>query len=298
MKKIKKQTCRSYELWTEGGKLHRKLKKKSLTRYDCTGRKIERLEYDYWRYTYERRRSLRTGIWYTKKLANSPRISRHTYVYDGKCLMSECFYRPIDKLTGKIVYERDSEGREIHSKYCKVDGELIWESYYGYDKNGRKKKWIDFHPDLDEIAISYYCYDKVGRNTATECCSKLAGYLYYKYKYDKSGNPIEEAQYSKPGVLDLVSVYAYNEGGHKVRCEFFHQGKASEGWIIYERDENGNLIASRNYDCDGRLVCTSESKYNRYGHIISSLETNFYCDVNGVRPTPVELDEFEYEYFK
>ena len=107
--------------------------------------------------------------------------------------------------------------------------------------------------------------------------------------------PSPRYYYEKPDKLDHRAVYTYNEKGQKIKFEYFHGDKTSGGYVLYKRDEKGNLIATRDYN--QRLLHTAESEYNKYRHILSTTYINYYCDCRGVRVVPYQMDVLEYEYY-
>lgn len=295
MKRIKKKKCKVYEFVKKDDEYQKKLKKYSYNSYDRREKILERVDFEYFNYQYIKTRSPRKGVWQIKRYFKKPFIRKCTYVYEDDKLVAEYMYKPIKCLAQKILYKYDGNGRLYYSKYFEIDGELLWENFYKYDKKGRKREWIYNHYSLDDKSIWRYHYDKKGRKSITECDSTLTGHGLYKYKYDENDNIIEEAYYEKANKLDHISVYTYNEKGKKIKFEYFHGDKTSGGYVLYKRDEKGNLIATRDYN--QRLLHTAESEYNKYGHILSTTYINYYCDCRGVRVVPYQMDVLEYEYY-
>ncbi|UCG92000.1 MAG: hypothetical protein JSV97_13240, partial [candidate division WOR-3 bacterium] len=170
-----------------------------------------------------------------------------------------------------------------------------WENFYKYNEQGRKVEWLSNNYAIEDVSKWRYYYDDKGRNIATDSDSTLTGPLRYEYKYDKNGNLIEESCYSKGGKLDNRSLYTYDQKGRKIKTEFIKSDHTSHGYVIYERDEQGNLLRSREYY--PQLVHVTESKYNRYDYVISTIYTYYFCDCRDVKVEPYQLDELEYEYY-
>ncbi|MBA7537004.1 hypothetical protein ES705_29270 [subsurface metagenome] len=295
MKRIKKKKCKVYELIKKDDEYQKKLKKYSYNLYDRKEKILERVDFEYFDYKYIKTRSPRKGVWQIKRYFKKPLTRKRTYVYEDDKLVAAYMYKPIKCLVQKKLYEYDGNGRLYYSKYFEINGELLWESFYKYDKKGRNSEWICNHYSLDDKTTWHYHYDKKGRKSITEYDSTLTGYGLYKYKYDENDNIIEEAYYKKPNKLDHIAVYTYNEKGKKIKFEIVSGDGTNGGFVLYERDAKGNLIRSKSYN--QRLIDVSESKYNKYGHVISSIYTNYYCDCRGVRVVPYQMDVLEYEYY-
>lgn len=295
MKSIKKQICRSYALHGHGSTHKKRLMSEGKTLFDSAGRVVERISYDYVKYRYVKSQPPRTGVIQIKSFSKKPTVMKHKYIYEKDRLVSEYIYRPARNLIQRIIYDYDDSGRLFHSKYVEIDGDAIWENFFKYDEHGRKIEWLSNHYDLNDNSVWRYYYDDTGRQTAVECDSTLSGLLRYEYKYDTDGRLIEEACYEKPDELDSKTVYTYNEKGHKVKFEILHRGEISDGHVIFERDENGNILRSKSWH--QALTSMTESEFNENSHVIHSLYTKYHCDCTGVKVEPYQLDELEYEYF-
>lgn len=295
MKKIKKQTCNVYRFVNHNGEYKKKLFRRGYTIYDRKARVLKRVDFNYTDVRHMTIDPMCPICLIPKCYLKKPRRRDHAYKYEGDRLIEELFYSTSRYLCQKKLYEYDGNGRLYYSKYFEINGELLWESFYKYDKKGRKREWICNHYSLDDKSTWRYHYDKKGRKSITECDSTLAGYGFYKYKYDENDNIIEEAYYEKPNKLDHIAVYTYNEKGKKIKFEIVSGDGTSGGYVLYVRDKRGNLLESREYD--RRLLNIDKSEYNKYGHILSTTHINYYCDCRGVRVVPYQMDVLEYEYY-
>lgn len=296
MKKIKSQKCESYELTKTHGKTQKKLKKRNFCLYDRYGKILERISFKYFNYTYEKTRSLRSGVWQIHKYFKKPLTEKVVCLYNGKNLVAEHIFRPMNHLTQKITYQYDSQSRLCYSKYFNLTGEVLWENQYKYDNLGHRREWIAQNYSLNDVSKWKYRYDSKGRKKIVECESTFFGNNFYEYKFDKNNNIVEEAYYRKPDILEELSRYFYNEKGQKIKFEFFHAHGKSGGYVLYVRDNHENSIESKEYN--ERLLHITKTEYNKHNHLTSSLYINYYCDCRGVRVVPYQLDILKYEYYQ
>ena len=267
--------------------------------YDCAGRVVERM-YKYIcelvQYRDKEGQIARVDAVQIKRLSKQPAVGKHKYFYDNDKLVSEYIYDAAGNLIQTVVNDYDEGGRLVHSTWAEVDGDVIWEDFYGYDENGLKSEWNKNHYDVNDNSVTRYYYDELGRKIAEKGDSTLCGRTHYEYKYDTSDRIIEEAHYDEDGKVESKLVYTYDERGYLVKFEtFMHEDQISYGQLIYERDERGNAFRLRSYR--QHLVHMTQREYNKYGHVVRGVSTNYYCDCRGVRVQPYELAEYEYVYY-
>lgn len=296
MKNIKKKIGRDYFLSGLGAKQKKKLMMETQTMYDGAGRVVECIDkciYELVQYSDKKGHPTRLDFVQIKRISKKPEVVKHKYFYDEDKLVSEYIHSPVRKLIQKIVYDYDNAGRLVHSTWAEDDGDVIWEDFYKYDQSGRKSEWINNHYAVNERSVHRYYYDERGRQITEDINSTLCGSWHYEYKYDTCDRIIEEAHYDKPGKVESKLVYTYDKRGHQVKFEY--RGKITYGQLISERDEKGNMLRSKSYT--PHLVRMAEYEYNKYGHVVRGVHTNYYCDCRGVRVQPYELGEYEYVYY-
>lgn len=319
MKKIRKNKFRIFAFVKSANKYQKKLKANGYIVYDRTGRILERVSFEGAVY-HEVEGDDYHGLLQIKKFVKKPFITKHIYKYKGDELIAEfydnwpinlltrkklykykddklveeLFYMPANKLCQRRNYKYKND-RLVYSKYLWANGRIIHENFCKYNKKDRKTEWICCDNDLKDKSVFRYHYDKEGREIFTDHTSRLAGQIVWRYKYDRDGNLVEEKEHDRKGNLKHVSIYSHNENGQKIKSEYLYQGKIQEGVMIWEYDKKGNRHATKNYD--NALEHSSISNHNKYGHVVSTIDIDYYCDCTGVREVPYQLETYEYEYY-
>ena len=295
MKKIKKQTCNVYRFVNHSGEYKKKLFRRGYTIYDRKVRVLKRVDFDYTDVRHMAVDPMDPVCLIPKRYLKKPRRREHVYKYEGDRLTEELFYGTSRHLSQRKYYEYDDRGNMVYCKYCWIGGEIIYEIWCEYDEDNRKIREDCKNYDLKDNSVSHYYYDKNGRVYLLKDKSDLAGEMCHHRKYDHQGNIIAERHFSKGYEYDSKTVYIYNEVGQKIRTEFYDDKGILTDYLVHEYDSKSHCIFLKKFS--EVLKELTESTYNKYGHMISSIYTNYYCDCRGVRVVPYQMDVLEYEYY-
>lgn len=154
----------------------------------------------------------------------------YTYTYENGMLVKEAYISDNPRINHTMVYEYryDAQGNLIRKdkRYTELGegvsaSDLYWE--YEYDKNGRlctetekqKYVWFRFHYYYDAAGrVIKKIEDQVGIDGTTEVVALRS----YDYRYDETGNLVEETFFWKDSVY-RIDLYTYDEHGNLITCE-------------------------------------------------------------------------------
>lgn len=205
---------------------------------------------------------------------------------------------------GSILFERVSESDENgnimldQSVYYDEQGEINYLSEYQYDENGNQTEYKYIYYDSDGTssipAHVTWAYDTNGNETEWVTYDK-DGNIEERTEnwYDANGNQIKETNYDKDGFRKRWVEIAYDDAGNEIewnchyeygrhtikRIHIYDEWGKLIGYVRYrnekiiekeeyERDENGNIIKSVNYDGDGNIAKIYEYEYDKMGREI------------------------------
>lgn len=186
------------------------------------------------------------------------------------------FGNKIENSTGyhKNVYEYDSLGNEISSKYYDTKDKVC--KYRGFESES-KYKYDEFNR-LIEIAY----FDENGKQ-----CQSGGGSARLTFEYNRQGAPTKIAYWGIDGKLQENSssfayiTYEYDEQGNEIKHQYFDaNGKpcmSSEGWatVVTSYDPKTNFVTSyKDYDTNGKLVVENCYRADSRGNVIKKYALN------------------------
>lgn len=198
-------------------------------RYNNNGNLIELIEYNS-----DGKLNVKETIKYDEKMnKKSHLVSRpdfggggtqyvYSYKYDNRGNKIECEEQWNEgRSSERDTYQYDKNGRLIEEKQFNSSGVL--ENSYLYDKSGNK--------------IEKYWYDKNNKNNSV-------GKHKWVYKYNVSGDVLEEVRYKLDGSLSQKRTYKYDTRRNKVEEEYYIYSKKYKQTLTYQYkfDKNGNWI--------------------------------------------------------
>jgi len=147
--------------------------------------------------------------------------------------------------------------------------------------------------DKCKIVTEYELVDKFGGNY-----EQL--FSFSIYKYDKSGNKIEDYCYWPSGIFRNKTVYKYDENGNKIEENYYDSDGSLFSKTIFKFDKNGNQIEGNRYNDDGSLSTKEINKCDENGN---KIEEKWYSPDGSFRnKTVYKYDEngnkIEFSYYK
>jgi len=204
----------------------------------------------------------------------------------------------------------DSHMRLKYSRDC--SGEIIWEFFYIYDKNGnrileknslnRNENKFDKNRNLIEHKIGIdkngtfgkwvYKYDK--NQNQIERTGYIMGDFTERWihKYDKNGNRIAELMVGEhaDSVVDKKRIFEYNINRNIIRQLYIAKDSVPIQWeFLYKYDKYNNLIETKEIDKNGDISTTTyQYKYDKMNNWVEK-----FCFVDGF---PSEYFERKIKY--
>ena len=151
-----------------------------------------------------------------KECAENGNLNNRTeYIYDENgYLVTANTYSPSGKITSKITYENDSDGKILCEKI--EENDELAERNYEYDADGNLLKKTYSSSDSESSWI--YTYEN-GRISQVDYVSDDDQYVWAYYKYDNDGNVISTIGEGSSG-----DIYEYDEDGLKVKETYYIRG--------------------------------------------------------------------------
>jgi hypothetical protein len=244
--------------------------------YDDKGNRIKEIEYDKADTTYP--------FIHTYKYNDfGNEIERYVfYTSSGPMLDDSWTYNEKNQLVNRINYSTTSKHKLKRYMYTyDKNGFLIGMEEYDWDSvltqaetyKNDDKGWI-IEKKLERKGVekaTYYTYKYDGSgNKIEECHYYPKNVLEYKYtyKYDKENRKIEEIRYRGKNIdFDYRYVYEYDQYGNKVLDDYFMNAGdpplAHRTWT-YKYDVMGNWTESTEYDKDGNPLFIIDREITYY----------------------------------
>ncbi len=140
----------------------------------------------------------------------------------------------------RVVYARDSEGRDTASVTTSDDGDFRYAEFSQYDQRGHlwEQLWVS-HSHADRSL-----FDILGRRIYSARYSKGELFSESKYQYDAQGQLHELVIYNAQRIVAGRVANDYDEMGRRVRTttETFGEDQQRKWITTYEYDDMGNWI--------------------------------------------------------
>lgn len=215
---------------------------------------------------------------------------------DGKSIMSyddrgnlteRVSYDPGNIVDVKVNYKYDTHGRLLEELwyrpgYAHIANGDYHKTIYKYDDQKRVSEKLDYDGQNQLVLRLTQTYNKDGAIKEEVCANPVRGYSICPagkrvYKYDSSGNQIEQAQYNIDGAYTGGIFRKFNDQGKVI--EFEQPGIIR---VVSFYDPNGVEIESDIYSSDGRI--SNKAKYDSKGREVMRtglrpdgiLEKNYY----------------------
>jgi hypothetical protein len=219
------------------------LKNKKVLKYDESGNRTEKNEYD-----------AEGNVGY-----------KESYKYKNDKLIEDVTYHR-NELWLKVNYKYNDKGYKILEKRYSVLTFLCGKRTFKYDDSGNKIEENRYNSKGILNTKIIFSFDKKGDNIE-ESIYNADGSLNFRrtYKYDDRGNKIETKGYNKDGVLEVTGTDDYDDNGNKI------------GRNLYGAE--GELISSEIFKYDERQNLTFKSDENRIEKI--KIEYQYEFDETG-----------------
>ena len=163
------------------------------------------------------------------------------------------------------LQEFDKDGKLIKHTLYRDDGSL--DCILEYDENSNLIKDVHYDEKGQGLWYSEYKYDKSGNRIENLYYSDGQLRWSQKYEYDESGKCIKGMQYDADGNLENYSLPEYNDKGKILKWQTYEKDNTPTDFIIYEYDENGTQASKKFYSANGRVVRSEiyiDGVYDRY----------------------------------
>ncbi len=191
-----------------------------------------------------------------------------TYNNQGK-IIEQNSYNTDGSLSFKYIVKYDDKGKKIGINQYNADGGLLSQKIYDSKENLLESKEY-FSSDGSVTGNMTLHYDEKGHLIELKE-HNVNGTFTYTYRYDDSGNRIEEKAYVNGHLEKTKTVtYRYNKKGNIIE-------KIYAGNISFKRyDDNGHLIEERySPDFTSGRHCAYQKVMKRCGH--SGCGAESYC---------------------
>jgi len=209
-------------------------------------------------------------LFFSIGFSQNPKIEKTKYIEGVKTLIEkqyvyeEKFGEFIDRLSGKFIYEFNTDGNILKKSTFNSDGSLDSKVLYTY--NSSKKLVAEDHYIKSNLNSEYiYEYDRYGYNFKKSYYNKDGLQSVTKNEFDFKGNKIKETVYNADGSLYSVRKLKFDSQGNYLTADDYKFDGTLKWRFIAERDSVGNLIKEKKYFGDGKIVWTKQYSYNEMG---------------------------------
>ena len=117
------------------------------------------------------------------------------------------------------------------------------------------------------------------------------------YKYDATGNMIEQAYYNADGSLSFKYIAKYDAAGSKIEEAYYNADGSLSGKYICKYDAVGNRIERAEYNVNGSLSGKTISKYDAAGNRIELAGYKIETKFGQTETVQTGLTKAAYEYY-
>lgn len=226
--------------------------------------------------------------------------------------VKENSYKEVEKF-GEIIKEKNrrefwlydfyyifnKEGNLINKYEYNSDGSLHSEYTFSYNKKGEviensgEETLSIISNQKPERYHFIYKYDNSG-NIIEQSYFKSKKFLQkYSYKYNIENNIIEQDYYKSIDKLDSKNKYIYDDKGNIIERNLYESNGKLQYRYLSKFDDNGNEIEIQSYKPDGSLVYRGTFEYDNYGNIISGrgYTYKYEYDKNGNWISKIEFSD-------
>lgn len=142
----------------------------------------------------------------------------------------------------------NESGSEIERVNFNEDGSISDKSVRLYDSAGKQIGWKEYQgPDAKPGRSSTWDYDANGN--LAEVRVQYQGLLELRtvYTYDNHRRKVEESRFADDGAFRDRSVYAYNAAGQLVETTYYHN-EVLNGKVHRRYNESGSLVKETQFD--------------------------------------------------
>ncbi len=189
----------------------------------------------------------------------------------------------------------DKNGNLLIEKDFSVDGSMEINNIYEYDEQNRliKAVYLDENEDVMETHLYEYdaqnllikeifCYGDENPDDEDAC------YDIIEFEYDKDNNRIKKTSVDSDGNFNGEKLNVYQEG-RLIREVNFGEEKNMEIEVLYEYDNQGNILSEKRIDHTENVQNVLKYEYNDRDLKTKSLVYNNYEQL--IRISTMEYDE-------
>jgi len=169
------------------------------------------------------------------------------------------FYNPGElKVVESIWFDRYENIDNIHRYlYDSVSGLMIQRAEY--TKEGQIFYTISSKYDEGEPP---HLISETWNDTAGKMIKRL------EYKYDESGEMIEERRFDSSNVLQGYNQFSYDERGNLIERSWINYNGVNASTFLYAYDENDDVMAVSIYDEEGNMESWQEFLRDEIGNLL------------------------------
>lgn len=176
-----------------------------------------------------------------------------------------------------IFYSFNKKGYLTESRKFDYSGNICWIETYSYYKNDLKVMY-NLLDGQNKIYLSFtYKYDPSGQ-LIEEVRQDYFQNSKYKinYKYNPNGKLVEESwYYDKADSINFKVNYTYDDNGNLIEEKKTHQdGRIFDYYNTYRYDKSNNEIEHNVFKPDGRLDYRTTYTYNRSSIVLEKMMYN------------------------
>lgn len=191
-------------------------------------------------------------------------INYLTYVQDFEDGLLIYAYDEYDTI--QYLYEYHKNGR-LYYKYEYDEYESLIEATE-YDEVGRERLilWFDYYGDIQQyLLIDYRKNSEVHQYYEVDLYYNEYLIYYDVFEFDKNQNEKKMTSFYADGSLAYYYSNEYDQDGNIIRRNDFDAKGNSDGWIVYETNENA--VTAYYYGPDEEFFGSIERVYDDFGHL-------------------------------